>query len=50
MSCSRRVLPTLKEKFDLYPDFQTGGIIDVQNYNDGMRGGKYGFVPRLVYA
>ena len=28
------------KKFDLYPDFQTGGIIDVQNYNDGMRGGK----------
>ena len=27
-------------KFDLYPDFQTGGIIDVQNYNDGIRGGK----------
>lgn len=28
------------KKFDLYPDFQTGGIIDVQNYNDGIRGGK----------
>ena len=28
------------KKFDLYPDFQTGGIIDVQGYNDGMRGGK----------
>ena len=28
------------KKFTLYPDFQTGGIIDVQNYNDGMRGGK----------
>ena len=27
-------------KFTLLPDFQTGGIIDVQNYNDGMRGGK----------
>ena len=27
-------------KFTLYPDFQTGGIIDVQNYNDGIRGGK----------
>ena len=26
------------KKFDLYPDFQTGGIIDVQNYNDGIRG------------
>lgn len=28
------------KKFTLLPDFQTGGIIDVQNYNDGMRGGK----------
>ena len=28
------------KKFNLYPDFQTGGIIDVQNYNDGIRGGK----------
>ena len=27
-------------KFSLYPDFQTGGIIDIQNYNDGLRGGK----------
>ena len=24
----------------VYPDFLTGGIIDVQNYNDGIRGGK----------
>ena len=28
------------KKFKLFPDFQTGGIIDVQNYNDGNRGGK----------
>ena len=28
------------KKFTLYPDFQTGGVIDVQNYNDGIRGGK----------
>ena len=28
------------KKFTLVPDFQTGGIIDVQNYNDGLRGGK----------
>jgi len=28
------------KKFDLYPDFQTGGMIDVSNYNDGRRGGK----------
>jgi topoisomerase-4 subunit A len=24
----------------LYPDFQTGGSIDIANYNDGTRGGK----------
>lgn len=27
-------------KFDLYPDFQTGGMIDVSGYNNGQRGGK----------
>ncbi len=27
-------------KFELYPDFNTGGMIDVSNYNDGERGGK----------
>ncbi|MBS1772303.1 MAG: DNA gyrase/topoisomerase IV subunit A [Bacteroidetes bacterium] len=28
------------KKFELYPDFGTGGMIDVSNYNDGTRGGK----------
>lgn len=28
------------KKFDLYPDFQTGGLIDVTNYNNGLRGGR----------
>lgn len=28
------------EEFTLYPDFPTGGFIDVSRYNDGMRGGK----------
>ena len=27
------------EDFQLYPDFQTGGSIDVSKYNDGQRGG-----------
>ena len=27
-------------RFELYPDFQTGGIVDVQQYSDGKRGGK----------
>ncbi|MDI9873970.1 DNA gyrase/topoisomerase IV subunit A [Flectobacillus rivi] len=31
----------LKNKnVEVYPDFLTGGLIDVSNYNDGMRGGK----------
>ncbi|HEY8661511.1 MAG TPA: DNA gyrase/topoisomerase IV subunit A [Hanamia sp.] len=28
------------KKFELVPDFITGGMIDVTNYNDGIRGGK----------
>ncbi len=29
-----------KQKFELYPDFATGGLIDVSDYRDGLRGGK----------
>ncbi|WP_026809774.1 DNA gyrase/topoisomerase IV subunit A [Arenibacter latericius] len=28
------------QRFTIYPDFPTAGIIDVSNYNDGMRGGR----------
>ena len=28
------------EPFELYPDFKTGGMIDVRAYNDGARGSK----------
>lgn len=28
------------QKFKIFPDFATSGIIDVTNYNDGLRGGK----------
>lgn len=28
------------KKFELYPDFSTGGMIDVSHYNNGLRGGK----------
>lgn len=28
------------QKFTIYPDFPTSGIIDISNYNDGLRGGK----------
>ena len=27
-------------KFELYPDFLTGGMMDASNYNEGKRGGK----------
>src|SRR6476620_6464215 len=28
------------KRFELYPDFATGGMVDVTSYNDGSRGGK----------
>ncbi|MCL6266050.1 DNA gyrase/topoisomerase IV subunit A [Flagellimonas myxillae] len=28
------------QRFKIFPDFPTAGIIDVTNYNEGMRGGK----------
>jgi len=28
------------QEFEIFPDFQTGGQIDVLKYNDGLRGGK----------
>jgi len=28
------------KRFELFPDFQTGGMVDVSNYNEGKRGGK----------
>jgi topoisomerase-4 subunit A len=27
------------KNFELYPDFPTGGLIDISRYNDGLRGG-----------
>ena len=32
----------------IFPDFQTGGIMDVQNYNDGERGGKIKVRARVL--
>ncbi len=28
------------KRFEFFPDFQTGGMVDVSNYNEGKRGGK----------
>ena len=37
--CDAAVSYLQGEEFHLYPDFQTGGSIDVSKYNDGQRGG-----------
>ena len=38
--CQAAVKHLRGKKFELYPDFQTGGMIDVLNYNDGKRGAR----------
>src|SRR5690554_6600547 len=37
--CDAAVAYLQEKEFKLYPDFQTGGYIDVERYNDGERGG-----------
>ena len=37
--CDAAIAYLHNEPFQLYPDFQTGGSIDVSRYNDGERGG-----------
>ena len=37
--CDASIQYLQKKEFELYPDFQTGGSIDVERYNDGERGG-----------
>jgi topoisomerase-4 subunit A len=38
--CEAAVKYLKGKKFEIFPDFLTGGMIDVTNYNDGKRGGK----------
>ncbi len=38
--CQAAIKHLQGKRFKLYPDFITGGSIDVENYNDGQRGGK----------
>ncbi len=38
--CEASIAALKGRKFELYPDFSTGGIIDVSAYNDGLRGGR----------
>jgi len=39
-----------KQPFEIYPDFLTGGFVDVNNYNDGLRGGKIRCRARIEEA
>ena len=36
------------QEFELYPDFPTGGMIDVTQYKDGMRGGKVRVRAKII--
>ena len=38
--CEASVKYLRGKRFELFPDFQTGGMADVTNYNEGKRGGK----------
>lgn len=38
--CEASIKHLKGKKFELFPDFQTGGLIDVTNYSNGQRGGK----------
>ena len=46
--CEAAVSYLHHEPFQLYPDFQTGGAIDVSKYNDGERGGSVRIRARIV--
>ncbi|MDF2374943.1 MAG: DNA gyrase/topoisomerase IV subunit A [Verrucomicrobiales bacterium] len=39
-----------KEEFTLYPDFLQGGIADMSDYNDGLRGGRIRVRARIERA
>ncbi len=36
------------KSFHIYPDFQTGGLMDVNKYNDGLRGGRIRVRARII--
>lgn len=38
--CDASIAVLKGEEFALYPDFPTGGMLDISRYNDGERGGK----------
>ena len=38
--CEASIKHLRGKRFELFPDFQVGGMVDVTNYNEGKRGGK----------
>ena len=46
--CDAAVAYLQEEEFSLYPDFLTGGYIDVSKYNDGERGGSVKVRARIT--
>lgn len=48
--CEASISFLKKEAFQLYPDFLTGGMIDISTYNDGARGGKVKVRAKIVEA
>ena len=48
--CDASLAYLRNQEFSLYPDFPTGGIIDVTRYNDGERGGTVKIRARITKA
>ena len=48
--CDASLAYLRNEDFALYPDFPTGGVIDVTKYNDGERGGSVKIRARITKA
>ena len=48
--CDASIACLKGEEFELYPDFPTGGMMDVSKYNDGERGGKLAIRAKPVWS
>ena len=48
--CDASLAYLRNDEFALYPDFPTGGVIDVTRYNDGERGGAVKIRARITKA
>ena len=47
LECSIKILKD--EKIEIFPDFPTGGLIDVSRYNDGAQGGRLRIRAKMHY-